>query len=187
MEGGGGGLMNSSIAPNRDRVANQLGHRDVTSSYPGNSSKLRASLFVTLRWSSPPGQINSSAKLISTVPRPPDPPPRLPPPLHPRTNLKNARWTRTVRPHSALIPRERSVPVSLDQLLLLSVYTIMTGWPYINNFVLMSIWAEVSWASVCSLISPLKHENYLDEALLRFVWMGMMWTRHVCIQKRSNL
>ena len=126
--GGVGGGLNEFVNRSfRDRVANQLGHRDVTSSYPGNSSKLRASLFVTLRWSSPPGQINLSAKLISTVPRPPDPPPRLPPPLHPRTNLKNARWTRTVRPHSALIPRERSVPVSLDQLLLLSAYTIMTG------------------------------------------------------------
>ena len=60
--GGGGGRLNEFVTRSfRDRVANQLGHRDVTSSYPGNSSKLRASLFVTLRCSSPPGQINLSA------------------------------------------------------------------------------------------------------------------------------
>lgn len=49
-------------------------------------------------------------------------------------------------------------------------------------------WSELRWVELpfCSLISPLKYENYLDEALIRFLWMGMTWTRHACMHTEAE-
>ena len=54
------------VSPAEKIAANQLGHRDVTSSYPENSSKLGASLFEASPWPSSSGQTNLTGKLIST-------------------------------------------------------------------------------------------------------------------------